>query len=360
MIKFEPFTRFHKLNPDGLLRNIRRQGTPDRVYFMELFQDRGLEDVIDERYGVTRGLDPADPRYELKRTIAMQRFLGYESFRVKLLNLTRGSMLLADDTADQQQGGGKRGWLNEHTGAVTSWREFEEYPWPNIAEADTSNLEWLCANLPDDMCLAGTGGHFCEYLCWFMGYETLCYALAEQRDLVEAIVARILELEEAQARLLLQFDRIRLFWGSDDMGFKTGLMFSPDDMRSLVLSGHKRIAEIVHEAGRPYLLHSCGKRSDILEDLIEDVKLDAIHSWEDTIELITDAKAAYGSRLALLGGMDVDFLCRADEAAIRQRVRDTVSVCMPGGGFCLGTGNTAANYIPADNYLAMLDEGRRL
>ncbi len=29
------------------------------------------------------------------------------------------------------------------------------------------------------------------------------------------------------------------------------------------------------------------------------------------------------------------------------------------GSWCLGTGNTAANYIPLANYLAMLDEGNR-
>ena len=70
-------------------------------------------------------------------------------------------------------------------------------------------------------------------------------------------------------------------------------------------------------------------------------------------------KKTIGTRTALLGGIDVDFLCRASEAEIRQRVRDTLSKCMPGGGYCLGTGNTVANYIPLDHYLIMLDEGRR-
>jgi uroporphyrinogen decarboxylase len=54
----------------------------------------------------------------------------------------------------------------------------------------------------------------------------------------------------------------------------------------------------------------------------------------------------------------VDFLCRADEPAIRARIRETLDTCLPGGGYCLGTGNSVANYIPLDNYLAMLDEGR--
>lgn len=96
-----------------------------------------------------------------------------------------------------------------------------------------------------------------------------------------------------------------------------------------------------------------------MEDLIEDVGVDAKHSYEDTIVDVRDMKARYGSRLTLLGGIDVDFLCRASETEIRQRVRDTLNHCHLGGGYCLGTGNTVANYVPIENYLAMLDEGRK-
>jgi uroporphyrinogen decarboxylase len=96
-----------------------------------------------------------------------------------------------------------------------------------------------------------------------------------------------------------------------------------------------------------------------MEDLIEDVGIDARHSFEDTIERVEGVKDKYGDRIALLGGIDVDFLCRADEEQIRRRVRHTLEHCNPGGGYCLGTGNSVANYIPLDSYLVMLDEGRR-
>jgi uroporphyrinogen decarboxylase len=157
---------------------------------------------------------------------------------------------------------------------------------------------------------------------------------------------------------MLQFDRVKIVWGSDDMGFRSGTLISPADLREFVLPGHKLMAEMSHAAGRPYLLHTCGNVSAIMEDLIEDVKIDAKHSFEDTIELVTDAKHKYGDRIAVLGGIDVDFLCRESESEIRQRVRDTLDECMPGGGYCLGTGNSVANYIPLDNFLIMLDEGR--
>jgi uroporphyrinogen decarboxylase len=96
-----------------------------------------------------------------------------------------------------------------------------------------------------------------------------------------------------------------------------------------------------------------------MDDLIEDVKIDAKHSFEDTIEDIRQVKHTYGQRIGLLGGLDMDFLCRASQEQVRQRVRATLDDCQPGGGYCLGTGNTVANYLNLDNYLAMIDEGRR-
>jgi len=358
-VDFKPFTAVGKLDYEGLLRNIAREGTPDRVYFIELFQDRAVEDAIDRRYGVTEHLDRNDPRFEWKRQIAMQRFLGYETVDVALLGLPSGEWARAEDTTRGDQSRGERGWINEHKGVIASWEDFERYPWPDGRTWNTERLEWLERNLPDDMCLAGRGGHFCEYLCWLMGYETLCLTLHDQPDLVEALRRRILELEEAACRVVLQSPRVKAFWASDDMGFKTQLMVSPDDTRRLVLSGHKRLAEVTHQAGRQYWLHACGARQAIIEDLIEDVKLDALHSWEDVIEPVTDAKRRYGHRLSLFGGIDVDFLCRASPEQLRRRVRDTLRVCQPGGGYCLGSGNSVANYVPADNYLTMLDEGRR-
>ncbi len=313
---------------------------------------------MDKRYGVTAGLDRNAPDHWFRRCVAMQRFLGYAYVPVGLLSLDTGENFRARDTAVEARTGG-RSWINEAPGPITSRADFERYAWPDGRTWDTRALEWYERHLPDDMCLVARQGHFCEYLCWLMGYETLCVALHEERELVQAIAAKVLELEEAATRVLLQSKRVKILWASDDLGFKTGLLFSPADMRAFVFPGHRRLAALAHAAGHPYLLHACGKRESILEDLLEDVKVDGLHSWEDTIEAVTDAKRAYGSRVALLGGIDLDFLCRAEEEQIRQRVRDTLAICQPGGGYCLGTGNSVANYLPVDHYLAMLDEGRR-
>ncbi|NUN95902.1 MAG: uroporphyrinogen-III decarboxylase-like protein [Candidatus Omnitrophica bacterium] len=351
------------VSPDceGLLRNIRREGTPARTHFIELFLDPEVQEAVCERFDLLSGLDPGDPFFGEKRQVAIQTFLGYDSVRCGLEGL---AMPLrreeTPDTAELSRMGG-RSFVDEHAGPITSWEEFERYPWPDPERASTRALEWYEERLPEEMCVIGSGGfaHFAEYLTWLMGYETLCLALYDDRDLVAAISRKLLEMYRVVLSRMLAFDCVRIIWGSDDMGFRTSTLISPDDLREFVLPGHKMLAAMSHAVGRPYLLHCCGKIDLIMEDLIEDVGIDAKHSFEDTIESVIDAKARFGDRIALLGGIDVDFLCRADESAIRGRVRETLEACLPGGGYCLGTGNSVANYIPLDHYLWMLDEGRR-
>ena len=351
------------ITPDwqGLKRCIMREGTPDRVYNIELFLDPEVQDAICERFGVLDGLEPNDPHFPHQKQIALQAFLGYDFVRCSLEHQEWPLHYInTGDTAELTRNAG-RDFINEHKGPITNWEEFEAYPWPDAAQASSESLEWFEEHLPENMCIIGSGGfaHFAEHLTWLMGYETLCLALCEQRDLVEGIARRLREYYTVFIKRVLEFDRVKIIWGSDDMGFRNGLLISPEDTREFVLSGHKLMAQISHDAGRPYLLHSCGNIKLIMDELVEDVKIDAKHSFEDTIEDVVETKRQYGDRIAMLGGIDVDFLCRAGEAAIRRRVRRTLEACQEGGGYVLGTGNSVANYIPLDNYLAMLDEGRK-
>ena len=359
MPNYEGLQRQHQPDWKALWDNLQGTGTPERVHHMELFHDGEIRNAIAERFDLLKDVSPNDPDTERKKLIAVNRFCGFDHVSVPLVGLDMPTnFVTAQDTAQIARSGG-RAYMEEHKGPITNWEEFENYPWPDPSRPEaTSELEWFSENLPEDMCIVAHTGHFCEFLTWLMGYETLCYALYDQRDLVRAISDRILAFHLGEMDRFLAFDRVRLIWGSDDMGFKTATLISPEDTREFVLPGHKKLADKAHEAGRLYLLHSCGNLEEIMDDLVDEVGIDAKHSFEDTIEDVRELKGGYGQRIALLGGIDVDFLCRADEEAIRRRVRETLDVCMLGGRYCLGSGNSVANYIPLDNYLAMIDEGR--
>lgn len=358
MPKFEGLAKPHKPNWQGLLNNIRRKGTPDRVYHMELFHDGEVAYALAERFGLGKGLRKDDPFYDLKLTIAVNRFVGWDYICIFPQNVGfEFHSLETKDTAELSRG--NRSFRDEHTGPIQSWEDFEKFPWPDPhMPSMTSHFEWIEKNLPEDMCAIGFTGHFCEELSWLLGYETLCYKIFDDPKLVQAISDKLVEMYRIMVGRIVQFSRVKMIWGTDDMGFKTSLLLSADDMRKYVLPGHRMAAEIAHTADMAYLLHSCGQLGDIMGDLIDDVKIDAKHSFEDTIEDVRKVKHTYGKRVALIGGLDVDFLCRSSESDIRKRVRETLDVCLPGGGYCLGTGNSVANYIPLDNYLAMVDEGR--
>lgn len=354
-----PFQKPAIIDGDALMRNVSRQGTPARVHFMDLYLDGEMQVALAERYGVWEGLPSDWVAGAAQRQIALQRFLGYEHITAGPTGinwpLNRENV---EDTAGLTRTGG-RDFVNEQVGPITDWQSFETYPWPKASEADTSYLEYICRELPDDMVLVGgLCGHIAENLTWLMGYESLCYALYDQRDLVKAISDRIIAFEKEYVARILEFPRVQAVWASDDMGFRTGTLIGPDDLREFVLNGHKVLADMVHAAGKPYWLHSCGQLEDIMPDLLNDVKIDARHSFEDVIQPVTEVKRLYGDKVTLFGGIDMDFMCRATPEQIRQKVRETLDVCQPGGGYCLGTGNSVANYIPVENYLAMLDEGR--
>jgi uroporphyrinogen decarboxylase len=362
-----PFSVDVTPDANAFLRCLRREGTPGRVHFVDLYLDPEVQQVICDRYSLLAGISATDPHFELRKQVRLQSFLGYDYVRCGLDGLQMPmNTASAHDTAGLAHPGGRQ-YEDEHIGPITTWEQFDKYPWPDTADACAESLEWLEKHLPENMCIIGSSGYasgigfgrFFKSLSSLMGYETLCFALFEQRDLVEAIVDRVTHLYCGVLERMLQFSRIKIILANDDMGFKTGPLASPSDLRQLILPAHKLMAQMSHQAGRPYVLHSCGNLALLMEHLIEDVKIDAKHSFEDVILPVTEAKRQYGHRIAILGGIDMDFISRSTPTEVRRRVRETLEVCMPGGGYALGTGNSVANYIPVDNYLAMLEEGRR-
>jgi uroporphyrinogen decarboxylase len=351
-----------KPDVEELVSLIRREKRPKRVHHIELFLDDEVKDAVCECFSLLEGLDRTDEHYDLKKEIRVHEFLGYDVFRLGIIHKDFFKMAFVnteDTTQIAGQHRGDREWTEEHQGPIRSWKDFEEYPWPKVSDIDFGVLEWLDKNLPENMGCYDLTAHILEMTTFLMGYETFCYTVVDAPDLIDALSEKIGHFYMDFTETLCDFRCVPLAWGSDDMGFRSGTLASPSFLRKNILPWHKQCARIAHEKGKLYLLHDCGNIEAIMDDLIDDVKIDARHSFEDTIVPVTDAYKKYGERVAILGGIDVDFLCRADEESIRKRVRETLDVCMQGTGYCLGTGNTVANYMPLESYLIMLDEGRK-
>ncbi len=340
-----------------------RQGTPARVHFLELIIDDEIKDGVCRIFGLCRDIDPADPIGRLRREIELARFLGYDSFRLRtdfLVDFPRKKETSADAAgiaSDYRRA--QRQWTNEREGPIQTWQDLERYAWPDPARADLRVLEWLEKHVPDGMTVCASCHQMFEQTSWLMGLTSLCYALQDDEALVDEIGRRVGEAFLAAARIYAQFQCIGFFFGGDDLGFRGGTLLAPEVLRAKFLPYHRELTRIAHAAGKPNLLHSCGKIDAIMPDLIEVVGIDGKHSFDDTASPVLDANRRWGDRIAILGGIDVDFLCRASAAEIEARVRATLDACQAGGGYCLGSGNSIANYVPLENFLTMLAAGRR-
>ncbi len=128
-----PLRRAVSPDGEGLLANLRRQGTPRRVHLLELFFDEEVKDAICKRFGLAEHLRRDDPFYQPKREIAFQRFLGYDYVlgQLPVWWLARNP-LKTEDTAGLARKGG-RAYMDEHRGPIMSWADFEQYQWPDPA-----------------------------------------------------------------------------------------------------------------------------------------------------------------------------------------------------------------------------------
>jgi uroporphyrinogen decarboxylase len=146
----------------------------------------------------------------------------------------------------------------------------------------------------------------------------------------------------------------------DDLGFKTSTLISPRDIRKNIIPQYRKIVKLIHSYNKPFLLHSCGNIFEVMDDLIEVVGIDAKHSNEDQIAPFSTWLDKYGDRIGIFGGIDTDIFCQKGEEEIKELVREIVALASNYKGFALGSGNSIADYVPVNGYLAMIETVREI
>jgi uroporphyrinogen decarboxylase len=239
-------------------------------------------------------------------------------------------------------------------GVITSREDFESYPWPDLDRIKFSIVDDLAEHLPVGMKWIPFGPYGLEEnVIRLVGYEDLCYMMADEPDLVgdifDAVGSRLLGYYLRMA----SHPTVGACMVNDDWGFKTGTLLSLDQMREYVFPWHKKMVEAIHGKGKFALLHSCGYFGEITEELFS-LGYDGRHSYEDAITPVEEAYEKYHDRFAILGGIDVDFLCRSSPEDVYARASKLLEKGMDSGGYALGSGNSIADYVPEENYFSML------
>jgi len=357
---------------------------PDKVHFAELFIDFEVMNFISKRLmkeeipSISHVSEKKEKRF-IEGKDVLQLTEEEKSYHKGIINFyyrmgydyvpvwsprapIPAKRRVTDDTAILSRG--KREWVEETEGIITSWQDFEAFPWERVkffmesSESTKDLFNFLGENLPEGMKISVNGPDLFEAVGEvFLGWVGMFRMMYMEPDLVKAVFDRYGEIIYNQYRNTVSLDCVGIVFHNDDLGYKKGTMIKPCHLREFVLPWMKKYAAITHERGKMFWYHSCGNMSQVMGDLIEDVKIDAFHAFQDVIMPVWDFKKKYGDRISALGGVDVDKLTRFDKEALRRYVKKILRACMPGGRYALGSGNSVTNYIPPDNYLVMLEEG---
>ena len=322
------------------LLSVLGKKTPSRPTLFEFFLNDTLEAKLAQWDGV-----PATEEDYFRCKIQAFKNAGYDYATI------RACQFFFYDVENVH----KKASQSANDGVLISDREsYGKYNWERPADYYNGRVERIEKFLPDDMkfIVYGPGGVL-ENLIELVGFDNLCFMLFDDPELVKMIVDNIGKSLCEYYELTINHDSVGAIISNDDWGFKTQTMLSTDDMREYIFPWHKKIVEIAHAAGKPVILHSCGKLDTVYDDIINGLGYDGKHSYEDTICPVEDMYDKLKGKIAVLGGIDMDFVCRMPQEDIYNRCANMLKKtgCE---GYALGTGNSVPEYLPDDNFLTMI------
>lgn len=331
-----------KRQPDfnGNILKVLQGNRPNRATLFELFLSKKHINYFSQI--PCPGESATD---QLRMTVSAMAYLGYDYANCYASPLKFPTLNLEQKETKSLSG----------NSAIYDWASFEKYVWPDMSVQDYSRLEKIKPYLPEGMKLMVMGpGGVLENVIDIVGYDNLCILLYEEPELVKEIFdhvgSRLVQYYENAASA----DTVGLIAANDDWGFNTQTFLSPTDMREYIFPWHKKIVETAHKHGKPILLHSCGYYNDIIGDVINDMHYDARHSYEDNITPVEKAYEELNGKIAVLGGIDLNFLATSSPEEIYKRCHLMLERTWERGGYALGSGNSIAEYVPIENYLTMV------
>lgn len=326
----------HQPDFNQLLTVIKR-GKPNRPVLFELFMNLPLYEAVNGEK-----LRADDPLSVAKFTVSAFEKMGYDYATVYASSFRFTAVPLMKQTQSLNEGA-----------VIFDEKSFEQFVWPNPEDFDSSFLHDIQRDLPDGMKLmVMSPGGVLEVVISLVGYDTLCMMVYDEPGLVGRIFDEVGKRLVSYYELALQHDSVGLISSNDDWGFNTQTFLSTEMMRQYVFPWHQKIVDTVHSFDRPVFLHSCGNLARVMDDVIL-MGYNAKHSFEDNILPIEEAYVQYHDRIALLGGIDMDYLCRQDEQSIYDRTQALLRLTQGGTGWAVGTGNSVPEYLPQKALFAM-------
>jgi uroporphyrinogen decarboxylase len=172
--------------------------------------------------------------------------------------------------------------------------------------------------------------------------------------LTAAIFEKVARIQFDAVAQIQQLPNVAAVWAVDDIAFGSGPIIKPAYLRKYVFPWYKEMARRCHDAGMFFCFHSDGVLWDVLPDLLE-IGVDALHPIDPTCMDIAEVKRRVGDRLCLFGNISNEILMTGTPEEVAALTKQRLREIAPGGGYCVGSGNSVPNWAKFENYMAMRD-----
>jgi uroporphyrinogen decarboxylase len=234
----------------------------------------------------------------------------------------------------------------------------KDYTFPDpekIMELD--NIPMFIDKYKDKFIMGAIGFSLYERAWILRGIEPILTDFLENPSFVEELFEEITEFNLIITKRLCQFP-IDAFHFGDDWGQQHGLLIDPDLWRKFFKKNLKKLYDVVHDAGLPVSIHSCGDIIEIIPDLIE-IGVNIISPLQAEALDFKFLKKKYGNDLAFWGGVSTQrTLPHGTPNDVRAEIKERINVLAKNGGYILAPSHELQGDIPLENMLAFIDEAQ--
>lgn len=247
-----------------------------------------------------------------------------------------------------------KAWNLEFTSFIHERPDLDKFPWDAAADIDFSSLQAVGKLLPEGMKAIAVSGKIFTLTWMLMGFNNFALKLVLEESLVAEVFERVAAIQLKALERIFEMDYVAGVWAVDDLAFGTGPMISPAALRKHVFPWYKKVADKCHDNNRIFLMHSDGDISTLMEDLIA-LGVDVIQPIDPSCMDMAKIKHQHGDRICMVGNVSNELLRSGSIQDIEVRVKELLRDVAPGGGYCLGSGNSVPNWARFENYMAMRD-----
>ncbi|MDR2957330.1 MAG: hypothetical protein LBU61_03995 [Coriobacteriales bacterium] len=253
---------------------------------------------------------------------------------------------------------------------ITRWREYLEFPFPDVSTLDWSTDIEMAKGIDRDNLLvqalvggvAFSGAPY-NSMVDILGHEGASIAMLDEDEKAfwHELLTYQTDLEIALIDRLVDIYQPDIICSCDDLANAHGPFMSPATYAEMIRPYQERIIKRIIEAGCIAEVHCCGKADGFVDDWVEM----GVKAWNPA-QIFNDLegiKAKYGRQFVISGGYDSQGKINvkgASEEEVRASIRDSFRKYAPGGGYIFGTSGMALAHDLGEEHMNwILDEAEK-